>query len=233
MAKMNFKDALNKSLQATKKYVDDQITENKFSGDYNDLENRPCYEDNVIKHYSYIGNDGTEKELVPGNLINLASPLIKITEDVPTYDAMMNDLIYEESVDGEYYQLNIKDMIESGEYSMYDIIDIHENETGKIACIFASVVIVFNDGYISDKFVLDQPIAYEKGIYLVYIDDDTRHIDIHVPIPTIKQLDEKFIPFETEEETLNRFLEAGLILGAVELEDDSILTDNDGNLIIF
>ena len=41
MAKMNFKDALNKSLQATKKYVD----ENKFSGDYNDLENRPCYDD--------------------------------------------------------------------------------------------------------------------------------------------------------------------------------------------
>ena len=29
---------------ATKKYVDDQITENGFSGDYNDLENRPCYE---------------------------------------------------------------------------------------------------------------------------------------------------------------------------------------------
>jgi hypothetical protein len=45
MAKMNFKDALNKSLQATKKYVDDAIQENGFSGDYNDLENRPCYDD--------------------------------------------------------------------------------------------------------------------------------------------------------------------------------------------
>ena len=48
MAKMNFKDALNKSLQTTKKYVDDQIVENKFSGDYNDLENRPCYDDRIL-----------------------------------------------------------------------------------------------------------------------------------------------------------------------------------------
>jgi hypothetical protein len=38
---------------------------------------------------------------------------------------------------------------------------------------------------------------------------------------------------ETEEETFNKLLEAGLILGSVELEDGSMLIDNDGNSIIF
>ena len=34
-------------------------------------------------------------------------------------------------------------------------------------------------------------------------------------------------------ETFNKLLEAGLILGSVELEDGSMLIDNDGNSIIF
>lgn len=41
MANMNLKDALERSLLATKEYID----KNKFSGDYNDLENKPCYDD--------------------------------------------------------------------------------------------------------------------------------------------------------------------------------------------
>jgi hypothetical protein len=40
---MNLKDALNKALRTTKQYVDKTIEENTFSGDYNDLTNRPCY----------------------------------------------------------------------------------------------------------------------------------------------------------------------------------------------
>lgn len=47
-----------------------------------------------------------------------------------------------------------------------------------------------------------------------------------------KYVDDR-IAEETEEETFNKLLEAGLILGSVELEDGSMLTDNDGNSIIF
>ena len=69
MAKMNFKDALNKSLQVTKQYVDDQIAEKGFSGDYNDLENRPCYEDEGdIPEYLnieiYPDTDFSDKEYI-------------------------------------------------------------------------------------------------------------------------------------------------------------------------
>ena len=33
---------------ASKDYIDNAIEENGFSGDYNDLENRPCYDDSEI-----------------------------------------------------------------------------------------------------------------------------------------------------------------------------------------
>ena len=49
---------------------------------------------------------------------------------------------------------------------------------------------------------------------------------------TKKYVDD-MIAEETEEETFNKLLEAGLILGSVELEDGSMLIDNDGNSIIF
>ena len=51
MANMNFEDALELALQTTKKYIDDKIEINGFSGDYNDLANRPCYDD---REYSEV-----------------------------------------------------------------------------------------------------------------------------------------------------------------------------------
>lgn len=50
MANMNFEDALELALQTTKQYIDNK-TENEFSGDYNDLTNRPCYDD---REYSEV-----------------------------------------------------------------------------------------------------------------------------------------------------------------------------------
>lgn len=51
--------------------------------------------------------------------------------------------------------------------------------------------------------------------------------------PATKKYVDDMIAEETEEETFNKLLEAGLILGSVELEDGSMLTDNNGNSIIF
>ena len=50
MANMNLKDALEKSLLATKEYID----KNKFSGDYSDLENQPI---NSLPVHSYSSNN--------------------------------------------------------------------------------------------------------------------------------------------------------------------------------
>ena len=51
--------------------------------------------------------------------------------------------------------------------------------------------------------------------------------------PATKKYVDDMIAEETEEETFNKLLEAGLILGSVEIEDGSMLIDNNGNSIIF
>lgn len=174
---------------ATKKYVDDQIAEKGFSGDYNDLENRPCYDDSIIL-FDIAPEDYTDEK---GN-----------TEFNTDYD--LSSLSYEDiyfEFEGKEYPVVFEENDDG---------DLFRGEAGEI-----SVFALFADGYL----------ALFNSMF-----DTDQHIIIKVK-KDIKQLDEKFIPFETEEETFYRLLEAGLILGSVELEDGSILTDNDGNSIIF
>ena len=248
MAKMNFKDALNKSLQATKKYVDDQITEKGFSGDYNDLENRPCYEDKGdIPEYLnieiYPDTDFSDKESVEvingtadnGNCI-VYRKYVKLFSDI-TID-MINTM-------KEYGVFKSEEEGQPMEVPLIDMLDESQADQG-----------MYSIGR-EFEFILQAPEGYylpENGLWYEesYIDRDLngnliaeyKTVDDFNGIllikdngklntGTIKQLDEKFIPFETEEETLNRLLEAGLILGSVELEDGSMLIDNDGNSIIF
>lgn len=75
MAKMNFKDALNKSLQVTKQYIDEQIVENAFSGDYNDLENKPYYDSReyTTSTFEFDGvYENTDREVV-SNYVEIAN----------------------------------------------------------------------------------------------------------------------------------------------------------------
>lgn len=174
---------------ATKKYVDDAIIENGFSGDYNDLENRPCYDNSIIL-FDIAPEDYTDEK---GNTeFNTDYDLSSLSyEDIYfEFEGKEYPVVFEENDDGYLFR----------------------GEAGEI-----SVFALFADGYL----------ALFNSMF-----DTDQHIIIKAK-KDIKQLDEKFIPFETEEETFNKLLEAGLILGSVELEDGSMLIDNDGNSIIF
>ena len=62
---MKISDALKLALQGVKKYVDDAINENGFSGDYNDLVNRPCYEDgNGPTLTTFVTDPGTKEIII-------------------------------------------------------------------------------------------------------------------------------------------------------------------------
>ena len=80
MANMNLKDALNKALKTTKQYIDKAIEENGFSGDYNDLENRPCYDErnyDVIECPEIFDGDISDRIVVD----TVASAAISNEED--------------------------------------------------------------------------------------------------------------------------------------------------------
>ena len=73
MANMNFEDALELALQTTKKYIDDKIEINGFSGDYNDLANRPCYDDREFSEVE-LTFDGVLEGKETAQLINYNIP---------------------------------------------------------------------------------------------------------------------------------------------------------------
>lgn len=107
MAKMNFKDALNKSLQVTKQYIDEQIVENKFSGDYNDLENRPCYDDRVFEEVDLVYDGSLEGKTTVAANENMT--LVKISDDFMSSAELVESLqvltLYH---NGEEYDLDFR-----------------------------------------------------------------------------------------------------------------------------
>ena len=64
----------------TKKYVDD----NKFSGDYNDLTNKPCYDNREYGTTTLTYDGNSEGKDV--RFINQQNKVIKITDDISEYD---------------------------------------------------------------------------------------------------------------------------------------------------
>lgn len=234
MAKMNFKDALNKSLQTTKKYVDDQIVENKFSGDYNDLENRPCYDDRILitsftseeaDNTILSGGDTAETFMVVDKVFPKIDPekeyIVKLNgkeftsyamyvDNVNTFEDMPGYRNFPEGHYGIFLTTNEESLV-----FVYIVPNAEIGEDNRATPSETKSLIGFWDGMGSKSLKVEGLIEiYEAG-------------------GELKQLDKKFIPFETEEETFNRLLEAGLILGSVELEDGDRLVDNDGNIIIF
>lgn len=224
MAKMNFKEALNKSLQTTKKYVDDQIVKNKFSGDYNDLENRPVYEDNIITKYTFDGN--SEGKLLTSNTL-----FVKISDDTPTFEECLASgvvVVHDDST-GEIIK-TVKELKEEDCAFSWAVGD--DGNCIHIEVLNSHIYIVNKAGLDENKTNYTE--FPEKGIYFSIYEFGQYISEFSMITGTeIKQLDEKFIPFETEEETLNRLLEAEFVLGTMQLEDGTYLTDNDGNIIIF
>ena len=189
MANMNLKDALNKALKTTKQYIDKAIEENGFSGDYNDLENRPCYDESIIVQ-KIIHFDGVyDTELEYNEIFKCCRPTddILTIEDIEAinsngiikYHYSYNDTISEFPVSGGLF------------YSGIPNIYIHES---------SQMLIVLNDVTAEDleslKITGPSQIMITKGVWFMPRTESPVAVTLtfNQNVGVIKKLDEKFIP---------------------------------------
>ena len=195
---------------ATKKYVDDAIDDNKFSGDYNDLENRPCYEDEGdIPEYLnieiYPDTDFSDKESVEiingtsdnGNCINYRK-YVKLFSDI-TID-MINTMkeygVLISDYEGQLIEDPLINLLDEGraDQGMYSIgIDFEFILQAPEGYYLPENGLWYMESWV-DRDLNGNLIAEYKtvddvfnGILLI---KDNGELNAR----TIKQLDEKFIP---------------------------------------
>jgi hypothetical protein len=161
-----------------------------FSGDYNDLENKPCYELNLENVINYDG-DYENKNIVYDNLVHVSDKIISVEEFI---EGEISGTVE----DGGVITYSVKDFLLT-EIQLEPTIEalmenyFFTNETGSMLNVNYNIIIVYDDNFIDDFGV---PI--EKGIWFS---------DFHIIDPggsymsslkyftyEFKQLDEKFIP---------------------------------------
>lgn len=165
---------------ASKKYVDDAIAENGFSGDYNDLENKPCYETTALMRKTFNIDTTTATEQVQAQ----GSPYCYINDLPLPFDITESmDLTYTHATKGGNYTINGKVPRKLTE-DLYSL----DSNTG-----YPLVFIVLKEGA-SYSGISG---ALHKGIYAAksaYGSERVTSLTYSVLGGEIKQLDEKFIP---------------------------------------
>ena len=175
---------------ATKKYVDDAIDDNKFSGDYNDLENRPCY-DNREHIELLFDNDLTGRETITsedGNTI-----FVKLKGDIQPemIDGISQGTYTVRYFDGEggwhdeTYQ--VSDFI----YKVDDL-SIHKID---------DIIIVLDDCFVDTWW--QSATSFTNGIWVKYMQEEDYYSTYVTSIEymdsssgEIKKLDEKFVSYK-------------------------------------
>ena len=181
MANLNLKEALRRALETTKNYVD----ENNFSRDYNDLENRPCYEyDDYIK-YDFDGNTEGKETIYQGYLVHVTEELYSITED-QLYNSLFEQMSSGEVESGDFSSIGSKEDI----LSMFMIIDTQEGKAYVQPELFC---IIPHDNFTCTYDGVDFTFT-KKGLWFSRIATDIYFKSLSVPVKKVKQLDEKFIP---------------------------------------
>lgn len=225
---------------ATKKYVDDAINENGFSGDYNDLENRPCYQDSkpdftmpIVPSSGYYKVFTGEYTFL-GDYYNVNDFGEVISRDVEDY----KHAIYTYKLDGKTCTLdlstiNFEDYRVSPNHNQFKITTILEK---------------WNNAEVELLYITDMDLAttkenkngetvgftYSSGATVVSLSELIRPVSL-TNIGTIKQLDEKFIPdtIVRKEHTHNYLPLSGGTIESAEfaplkiknIESDSLLLD--------
>ena len=155
----------------TKQYVDD----NKFSGDYNDLENKPCYEEIIeVDEITFDGIVKDTDEIVGGFYLKVTNEPAQIDEFIGKTMKIKNKDTEEETtkiIDSSLIQEVTPD-------TLYVIDD-------KIAVIY-------------DTIEFDLESVFDKGIYFLlpsdYSSEYVSYLGISATLQKIKRLDEKFLP---------------------------------------
>jgi hypothetical protein len=185
-----------------KEYVDDAIQENGFSGDYNDLENKPCYEYDDYVKYDFDGNK--EGKETTGYLVHVTDELSSITED-QFYNSLFEQMASGEVESGEISSIGSKEDI----LSMFMIIDTQEGKAYVQPELFC---IIPHDNFTCTYNGIDITFT-KKGLWFFRISTDIYFKSLSVPVKKVKQLDEKFIPDSIKNGPYHR----GVVISAEEI----------------
>ena len=173
-----------------------------FSGDYNDLENRPCYDTRELIELTYDG-DVTGKVIATEPL----ESMVKVSDEVVDYETYIKSVVGIYHPDNGIQYHNMSDKIEGEDYFL--------TKSKKIIW-GGNVTVVYED----NATVMGATFP-EKGIYFrnssLLIDyGDPSYVCFFSAVMEegeIKQLDEKFIPdsIATKEYVNNAVSEHGLM----------------------
>ena len=168
-----------------------------FSGDYNDLENRPCYDTRELIELTYDG-DVTGKVIATEPL----ESMVKVSDEVVDYETYIKSVVGIYHPDNGIQYHNISDKIEGEDYFLVK---------GEKMIWGGNVAVVYEDN--ESVFGATFP---EKGIYFrnssLLIDyGDPSYVCFFSAVVKegeIKQLDEKFIPDSiATKEDINNFID--------------------------
>ena len=174
---------ISEKINAIEEFVNDAIDNipEGFSGDYNDLDNRPCYDDIKSIEYTYDGN-------ATGRVVatDPFEAMVKVSDEVIDYETYLKSVVGIHYPDGIQYH-NISDKIEGEDYYLTKSKDMIWG---------GNVTVVYED-----NVELWGAVFPEKGIYfhdaslLIGYDDPSYTCSFIAEIGgELKQLDEKFIP---------------------------------------
>ena len=195
MANMNLKDALNKALRTTKQYIDKAIEENGFSGDYNDLENRPCYDESTIVQ-KIIHFDGVyDTELEYNEIFKCCRP----TDDILTIEDI--EAINSNGTIKYHYSYNdtISEFPVSGGLCYSGIPNIYIHESSQMLIVLNDVTeedLGAPSGDNLSQQILSPQIMITKGVWFMPRTESPVAVTLtfNQNVGIIKKLDEKFIP---------------------------------------
>jgi hypothetical protein len=210
---MNLKDALNKALRATKQYVDKAIEENAFSGDYNDLENRPISLDSYeiatfSKEEIYTNFENTYNEF--GQRISFHAIDMSLFDVCDEESSQLNPIIHTKTGDfsaimlekgscGWMYLASFDyDGMTDDEYMKFEEnllnseLGIFEVNNVKIAILFHATIIN------AENYTYARKLTYDESKVVIAIHSDEQQSieslgDITLSIDNIKTLDNIFL----------------------------------------
>ena len=167
-------------INTAKQYADDQIIENRFSGDYNDLENRPCYEDrNNPTLTTFVTDPGTKEIItVNGGMSYGFEPDLPLPADISNPVSLTFTVKKSGTTVTEVS--NVTPSLNSP--GIYTVL----SRSG-----YPLAFIILEDGLSIGN------VSVKKGIYVAsqaYGNEYVKSITYIVDNSILKQLDEKFIP---------------------------------------
>ena len=203
-------------IHVTKQYVDEAIKENGFSGDYNDLTNKPYYDTGVSQQYETIGLlEGFSHENVPlifgGYEVSFGySEKFYNTYFGNIYPEVTDQVIESIKTEAEYYNYDEKLSVDEAFYGAPPYVLEHDKIL-RINFNNTNFIIVGTDSFrISEDAVLTRgiwaPLGYmdwdatepdvsaATWVYTDTINEFTIRIPIYSEDTGVKCLDEKFIP---------------------------------------